>query len=82
MPKFNGRTGVLPPLDDEKNSTRFRSLDDRRSADPTLINHSQSPMMVEDGREINHAKVDEGDDSKAKTIEEDPEEVLQKSPEK
>lgn len=81
MPKFNGRTGVLPPLEDEKVTTRFRSLDDRRSADPTLVNQSQSPMMAEEGREINHTNVEGGNDSKAKTIEHDPEEVLQKSPE-
>lgn len=65
LPKFNGRTGVLPPLDDEKDTTRFRSLDDRRSADPTLINNSQSPMMGEEGREINLTKVGGGDDIKA-----------------
>lgn len=80
MPKFNGRTGTLPPLEDEKDTTRFRSLDDRRSADPTLINHAQSPMMAEEG-DINVTKVGGGDDTKAKTIEHDPEEVLQKSPE-
>lgn len=73
---------MLPPLEDERDTTRFRSLDDRRSADPTLINQSQSPMMAEDGREINPTQVDGGEDPIAKTIENDPEEVLQKSPEK
>ncbi len=37
--------------------------------------------MAEEAREMNHTNVKGGEDSKAKTIEHDPEEVLQKSPE-
>jgi len=50
LPKFNGRTGVLPPLEDGQD-TRFRSLDDRRSADLTLQNQSQSPLIPETARD-------------------------------
>ena len=64
LPKFNGRTGTLPPLDDETDTTRFRSLDDRRSANPTLINSAQSPMIGEEEREANLTKVEGGDDIK------------------
>jgi len=32
-------------------------LDDRRSANPTLINSSQSPLIGEEEREINLTKV-------------------------
>lgn len=65
LPKFNGRTGTLPPLEDEKDTTRFRSLDDRRSANPTLINSSQSPLIGEEEREINLTKVGKEEEVKA-----------------